>query len=119
MVRIRKHPYRLSLVAGTCLALALALTVLARPSPCQSDNPSLKTIAGTLAKVDATAKTFTIKTEEGEEVELHYTDDTRVEGAEGGVQGLASKDGARLAVQFTEKDDYRTAVLVKIEESGN
>jgi hypothetical protein len=69
--------------------------------------------------VDTAAQTFTIKTEQGEEIELHYTDDTRVEGAEGGIQGLASKDGAKLTVQFTEKDDYRTAVLVKVEESGN
>ena len=66
---------------------------------------------GELMKVDATAKTLSVKNPEGQEMEFRYNDQTLISGADGGVEGLATKSGTPLSVHF----DTATRTAAKIE----
>jgi hypothetical protein len=66
---------------------------------------------GELMKVDATAKTLSVKNSQGQENEFRYTDQTVISGADGGVEGLATKSGTPVSVHF----DTATRTAAKIE----
>lgn len=66
---------------------------------------------GELMKVDATAKTLTVKSSEGRGMEFRYNDQTLISGADGGVEGLATKSGTPVSVHF----DTATRTAAKIE----
>jgi ABC-type Fe3+-hydroxamate transport system substrate-binding protein len=66
---------------------------------------------GELMKVDATAKTLSVKNSEGREIEFRYNDQTLISGADGGVEGLATKSGTPVSVQF----DMATRTAAKVE----
>ena len=66
---------------------------------------------GELLKVDATAKTLSVKNSEGQEIEFRYNDQTLISGADGGVEGLATKSGTPVSVHF----DTATRTAAKIE----
>ena len=70
---------------------------------------------GELLKVDATAQTLSVKSSEGQEMEFRYSDQTLISGAEGGVEGLATKSGTPVIVHFdtatrTAADGGQTAL---------
>ena len=66
---------------------------------------------GELMKVDATAKTLSVKSSQGQEIEFRYSDQTLITGADGGVEGLATKSGTPVSVHF----DTATRTAAKIE----
>jgi len=66
---------------------------------------------GELMKVDATAKTLSVKSSDGQEMEFRYNDQTLISGADGGVEGLATKSGTPVSVHF----DSVTRTAAKIE----
>ena len=66
---------------------------------------------GVLMRVDDTAKTLSVKSAEGQEMEFRYNDQTQISGAESGIQGLATKNGTGVSVQF----DLLTRTASKIE----
>jgi PBP1b-binding outer membrane lipoprotein LpoB len=66
---------------------------------------------GELMKVDTTAKTLSIKSSEGKEMEFRYNDQTLISGANGGVEGLATQGGTPVSVHF----DTATRTATKIE----
>ena len=66
---------------------------------------------GELIKVDATARTLSVRNSQGLENEFRYTDQTLISGADGGVEGLASKSGTPVSVHF----DTATRTAAKIE----
>ena len=55
---------------------------------------------GELIKVDATAKTLSVRNSAGQEMEFRYSDQTLISGADGGVEGLATKSGTPVIVHF-------------------
>ena len=65
---------------------------------------------GELVKVDAAAKTLSVKTAKGE-MEFRYNEQTQVIGAEGGTEGLATQSGAQVKVHF----DAATKTASRIE----
>jgi hypothetical protein len=69
---------------------------------------------GELMKVDATAKTLTVKSSEGREMEFRYNDQTLISGADGGVEGLATKSGTAVSVHFDTAT--RTAAKIEVRE---
>ena len=75
------------------------------------------TAKGELVKVDADAKTITIKGADGVETEFAYTATTDVKGGPDGVAGLATKSGSKVTVHFTTDMGKKTAT--KIEVSGD
>ena len=66
---------------------------------------------GELMKVDATAKTLSVKSSDGQQMEFRYNDQTLISGADGGVEGLATKSGTPVSVHF----DTATRTAAKIE----
>ena len=65
-------------------------------------------------KVDATAKTLTVKGSEEREMEFRYNDQTLISGANGGVEGLATKSGTPASVHFDTAT--RTATTIDIRQ---
>jgi len=66
---------------------------------------------GVVQHVDKDTKTMVVKTKDGTEHAVKYTDKTAVEGGkdvEGGV-----KQGAHVSVKYTEEGGQKTAVGVK------
>lgn len=79
-------------------------------------------ISGVVKKVDKTTKTIVVKTADGTEHTLKYTEKTTVGGAKDAGKGvakgstdtyLAGKEGAKVTVHYTEKGAEKTAVGVK------
>ena len=68
-------------------------------------------VEGELAKVDAAAKTLSVKTSKGE-MEFRYNDQTQISGAEGGVEGLATQSGAPVRVHFDAASKTATKIEV-------
>ena len=69
---------------------------------------------GELMKVDATAKTLSVKSSEGREMEFRYNDQTLISGADGGVEGLATKSGTPVSVHFDTAT--RTAANIEVRQ---
>jgi hypothetical protein len=79
--------------------------------PSQSE----RTFEGQLSKVDADARAITVKGATAEMV-FAYSDATQIVGADGKVQGLASRTGTALKVTYREADGKRTATRIEIME---
>lgn len=92
------------------------------PAPTQAPAPSAaepradkaQTAKGELVKVDADAKTITIKGADGVETEFAYTATTDVKGGTEGVAGLATKSGSKVTVHFTSDMGKKTATKIEI-----
>lgn len=69
---------------------------------------------GELVKVDADAKTLSVRTADGAEMTFSYTDTTEITGA-AGAQGLATSAGSKVTVHYTTKDQSRIATRVEVE----
>ena len=82
-----------------------------KPAPMAQAQESPQIFEGELMKVDATSKTLSVKNSEGQEIEFRYNDQTLISGADGGVEGLATKSGTPVSVHF----DTATRTTAKIE----
>jgi hypothetical protein len=72
---------------------------------------------GTITKVDAAAKTITVKTKDGTEHTVHVVDSTVVHGAEATASGAKDTmhgltEGTEVVAHYTEKGGEKTAVDV-------
>ena len=79
-------------------------------------------VSGIVKSVDKTSKTMVVKTSDGTEHTIKWTDKTTVEGAKGAGKGVAdasaatydgTKEGTKVTVKYTEKGGEKTAVAVK------
>ena len=79
-------------------------------------------ISGVVKKVDKGSKTVLIKTSDGTEHTIKYTDKTVVEGTKDAGKGVAkgsaetylgAKKGAKVTVHYTEEAGKKTATGVK------
>lgn len=117
-------------LAAAALFVAPALAGAQSPSPSPAPAPTqapapvaepkadkAQTAKGELVKVDADAKTITIKGADGVETEFAYSAATEVSGGPDGVAGLAAKSGSKVKVHFTTDMGKKTAT--KIEVSGD
>jgi hypothetical protein len=93
----------LMFVVYTPLALAQA----------QSQAPAEKVFEGALTKVDANARSLSIKGATGAEMTFNYTEQTQVLGPEKNIQGLAGKTGTRLKVTYSEQGGKLTAMKIE------
>ncbi len=72
------------------------------------------TATGTLDKVDVNAKTITVKKEDDSTIVFSYTDDTKIVGAEEGLAGLATMNGARVTVRYKVEGESNVATEVEV-----
>ena len=79
-------------------------------------------LSGIVKSVDKGTKTMVVKTADGTEQTIKWTDKTAVEGAKGAGKGVAdasaatydgAKEGAKVTVKYTEKGGEKTAVAIK------
>ncbi len=79
-------------------------------------------VTGVVKSVDKDSKTMVVKTADGTEHTIKWTDKTTVEGAKGMAKGVekgggavydGAKEGSKVTVKYTEKGGEKTAVAVK------
>jgi len=89
----------------------LAGLMLTQPALAQAQEG--QTFEGELTKVDSTAKTLSVKSSKGQEMEFRYNDQTQISGAEGGVEGLATKSGTPVKVHYDATSKTATKIEIK------
>jgi len=110
-----------TLITAAALTFALGVSsqalAQAQPAPAPQQERAAKamTAQGELVKVDADAKTITIKSADNAELQFAYNDRTEVQGAREGVAGLATKAGSKVTVQYTESGGTKTATRIEVQ----
>jgi len=95
------------------LILVLALVVSANVSSAQSAATRATAMRGTLEKVDPAGKIIVVKTRDGSDVTLHFTDSTSVRGLgpQRGAPMLAGEEGMEVVVRYTAGNVAQSIVL--------
>ena len=79
-------------------------------------------VSGIVKSVDRGAKTIVVKTADGTEHTIKWTDKTTVKGVDASGKAIADasvdsydglKEGAKVSVKYTEKGGEKTAVAIK------
>jgi hypothetical protein len=121
---------KLLTVAAISVAVMLVIVPIASaqqekaPAPPAQDRPPAggapqaeKTFEGQLTKVDANAKSITVKGA-NQEMTFDYSDGTQVTGSEKSVQGLAGKTGTELKVTYRDAAGKHMATKIEAIEKG-
>ncbi len=101
--------FRLRLCIGL-LCGVVAVTMLATLQSASAEDLT-HMVSGVVKHVDKDTKTMVVKTEDGTEHTIKYTDKTAIEGAKDA--GGDVKEGAHVSVKYTEEGGEKTAVGVK------
>jgi hypothetical protein len=100
---------RLKLCIGLLCGI-VAVTMLATLQSASAEGFT-HVVSGVVKKVDKDSKTMVVKTADGTEHTIKYTDKTAIQGAKDA--GGDVKEGAHVSVKYTEKGGEKTAVGVK------
>ena len=98
--------WRVALLAA--VALLLTAGAWQRAS---AEEDLVHIVKGTVKSVDKATKTMVVKTADGTEHTIKWTDKTTVEGGKDVGEGVA--EGSKVTVKYTEKAGEKTAVGVK------
>lgn len=90
-------------------AIALVLTTGALQRASAEDLTHI--VKGVVKSVDKDSKTMVVKTADGTEQTIKWTDKTTMEGGKDVGEGVA--EGSKVSVKYTEKAGEKTAVGVK------
>jgi hypothetical protein len=94
----------------------LAIPGVQDPGAAPRQPAQTRTFEGELTKVDATAKTITVKgSEPNREMVFSYDDQTEVIGADYGVRGLAGNTGTQLKVSYRDQQGMNVATKIEIQ----
>jgi hypothetical protein len=104
---------RVAVITLAIIALAGAPSLMAQAQGPAANSPSGHQISGDLVNVDATAKTITVKADDGVETVLAYNDDTTVTGARD-LAGLATMTVPRVEVTYTEDAATKAKTATRI-----
>ena len=100
---------RLLLLLGVFAFASLTFAQNAAPKAAQQE----KAFQGTLVKVDADAKTMTVKGADNKDMVFLYTEKTQVVGSEN-VQGLAGKPGSKLNISYPVERGNNVATKIEM-----
>jgi Cu/Ag efflux protein CusF len=103
MLRLRNHTVLLVAIAAV-LTLGLAQTMSAQ-------DDVFHMAKGVVKSIDKGTKTMVVKTADGTEHTIKWTDKTTVDGGKDIGDGI--KEGSKVSVKYTEKAGEKTAVGVK------
>jgi hypothetical protein len=98
-------------VAATLLILPLAYGQDKAAPPAQAQQE--KVFQGQLIKVDANAKSLSLKGAGDMEMTFEYTDTTKIVGSEKNVQEFAGKAGTELKVTYRDAAGKHTATQIE------
>lgn len=76
-----------------------------------ADADPVHVVKGVVKPVDKDSKTMVVKTADGTEHAIKWTDETTMR--EGKDVGEAVAEGSKVSIQYTEKGEEKTAVGVK------
>ena len=96
------------------IAVLAAVAVVLTAGTWQSasaDEDLVHMVKGTVKSVDKDSKTMVVKTADGTEHTIKWTDKTTMEGAKATGEGIA--EGSKVSVKYTEKAGEKTAVGIK------
>ena len=79
----------------------------------QAPAQKAETAKGELRSIDVAKKTLTL-TSEGKPQVFQYTDSTKVTGAQGGIEGLATMSGREVTVSYNMKGADRVATSIEV-----
>jgi hypothetical protein len=96
------------IAVATAVVLVLSVGAWQRAS---AEEDLVHIVKGTVKSVDKATKTMVVKTSDGTEQTIKWTDKTTVEGGKDVGQGVA--EGSKVSVKYTEKAGEKTAVGVK------
>jgi hypothetical protein len=106
----------------TFFAALVALTITVGLSNARAQDDVFHIVKGVVKSVDKDTKTMVVKTADGTEHTIKYTDTTVVKGSKDVAKGtetasvdtyLAAKTGTQVTVKYTEKGGEKTAVGIK------
>jgi hypothetical protein len=98
--------WRVALIAAVAVVLIAGTWQTA-----SADEDLVHIVKGTVKSVDKDSKTMVVKTADGTEHTIKWTDKTTMEGAKATGEGIA--EGSKVTVKYTEKAGEKTAVGVK------
>lgn len=101
-------------IAATTVGLSASLAAQSPDAQKHQTATQQMSVTGTLDKVDVDAKTLTVKKEDNSTIVFSFTDDTKITGAEQGVAGLATMNGARVTVSYTVQGQSNVATEVDV-----
>lgn len=101
-------------IAAATVGLPASLAAQSPVAQKQQPAPQQMSVTGTLDKVDVQAKTITVKKEDNSTILFSFTDDTKIVGAEQGVAGLATMNGAQVTVRYTVEGQSNVATEVDV-----
>ena len=109
-IRVKGWIAAIALVAFVGLPLAASAGQAAPPAaPPAGAQAQAASASGELVKVDATAKTLTVKAD-GRDQEFTFNEQTKISGAQGAA-GLATMEGSQVTVMYG-KDRVATEIRV-------
>jgi hypothetical protein len=100
----------------------IAFTITIGLSNARAQDDAFHIVKGVVKSVDKDTKTIVVKTADGTEHTIKYTDSTVVKGAKDAAKGtetvsvdtyLGAKTGTQVTVKYTEKAGEKTAVGIK------
>ncbi len=112
------HSKRLKALFVALVALAMTIGI----STAHAQDDVFHIVKGVVKNVDKDTKTMVVKSADGTEHTIKYTDSTVVKGSKDAARGtetagvdtyLAAKTGTQVSVKYTEKAGQKTAVGVK------
>jgi hypothetical protein len=104
-----------SLTVAALMAAYTPGTFAQQPQPQQAPAQAERTFEGELVKVDAKAQTLSVKGASGA-MTFSYTDQTKVDGPEKTVAGLATKSGTPLRITYRSQGDMNVATRIEVAE---
>src|SRR5271170_7300670 len=112
------HSNRLRVVFAALVALSITIGL----SNALAQDDVFHIVKGVVKSVDKDTKTMVVKTADGTEHTIKYTDSTIVKGSKDVAKGtqtagvdtyMAAKTGTEVSVKYTEKAGEKTAVGIK------
>ena len=100
----------------TLMALGIVVFLVAQPVIGQERAAEAKVFEGQLTKVDADAKSISVKGATGPEMVFNYDEQTQVIGPDKTIQGLAGKSGTPLKVSYREDKGSNWATRIEVVE---
>lgn len=101
-------------LAGAFALIAIVALATIPLAHGQGKADAAKTLDGQLLKIDPAAKSLSVKTADDKEATFMYTDQTQIKGADKGVQGLATQEGAHVRVSYIERNGVNVATQIEV-----
>jgi hypothetical protein len=99
----------------TIAALMFGFATLVAALPLQEE----MLVEGVLTSIDIESKTLSVKTTSDEEMNLKYTDDTKIVGQDETMQWLKERVGTKVKINYKLVEEKPQAIRVEVSQAAN